>query len=188
MAIKKIPKTNSVPNPATGAPPPPEACARIGVKKSVSAAREQRIGARFMPAAWSKSYTGREVALEMGPCAHTHSQLDGARASRRLRLIQEWVAPMRGGNELLFQRARRHPAHQVPRAARFVIGRRRAAAAERLSSDDRAGRLVVDVEVARRAHEALRQIGDDFAILREDRAGERVRRAVIAILDRFIEA
>src|SRR5262245_17033862 len=49
-AKTRMPRTRIDPSPPTGPPPPPEACARIGAKRIASAAREQRPGARFMPA------------------------------------------------------------------------------------------------------------------------------------------
>ena len=52
--------------------------------------------------------------------------------------------------ERLLDRPRAHPAHQVQLRAGLVVRARRARAAERLLADHRAGRLVVDVEVAGR--------------------------------------
>ena len=53
-------------------------------------------------------------------------------------------------HERLLDRARRHPADQVVPRAGLVVGAAGPGAAERLLPDHRAGRLVVDVEVAGR--------------------------------------
>ena len=53
------------------------------------------------------------------------------------------------GDEGLLDRAGADPAQQVVDRARLVVRARRPTAAERLLADHRAGRLVVDVEVAR---------------------------------------
>ena len=58
------------------------------------------------------------------------------------------VAVVGRGDEGLLDRAGRGPAHQVGRGAGLVVGAGRPRPAERLLADDRAGRLVVDVEVA----------------------------------------
>src|SRR5436190_11115194 len=59
----------------------------------------------------------------------------------------ERVAVIRGRDERLLDRARADPADQVPHRARLVVRARRSSATEGLLADDRAGRLVVDVEV-----------------------------------------
>ncbi len=55
-----------------------------------------------------------------------------------------------GRDERLLDRPRRRPSAAGSAATRLVVGARRPRAAERLLPDDRAGRLVVDVEVPRR--------------------------------------
>ena len=65
------------------------------------------------------------------------------------------VAVVLRRDERLLDRARRGPAQQVDRGAGLVVGARGPAAAERLLADDRAGRLVVDVEVAGREAQRL---------------------------------
>src|SRR5213076_3331113 len=59
----------------------------------------------------------------------------------------ERVAVVGRRDEGLLDRARADPADQVPHRAGLVVRPGRARAAERLLPDDRAGRLVVDVEV-----------------------------------------
>ena len=66
------------------------------------------------------------------------------------------VAVVGRRHERLLDRARRHPAHQVEDRAGLVVGAAGPRAAERLLADDRAGGLVVDVEVARREPQRAR--------------------------------
>ena len=67
---------------------------------------------------------------------------------------------------------------QVEHRAGLVVGAAGPGAAERLLPDDGAGRLVVDVEVARREAQRSAGLGDRGPVLGEDRAGQRVRRDV----------
>ncbi len=59
-------------------------------------------------------------------------------------------------------------------------------AAERLLADHRAGRLVVDVEVARRVPQRLGGLGDGGAVRGQDRPGQRVRRDVSGLAQRLL--
>src|SRR4051794_36663149 len=68
---------------------------------------------------------------------------------------EERVAVVARRDERLLDRARCDPADQVPQRAGLVVRPRGAGAAERLLADDRAGRLVVDVEVSGRMTEPL---------------------------------
>ena len=56
---------------------------------------------------------------------------------------------------------------------------RRANAAERVLADDRTGRLVVDVEVARRIPYGVARLGHGGLVGGEHRAGQAVGRALI---------
>src|SRR5712691_13272394 len=67
----------------------------------------------------------------------------------------EGVAVVRGRHEGFLDRARADPPDQVPHRARLVVRAGRTRAAERLLADNRAGRLVVDVEVAGRIAKLL---------------------------------
>ena len=70
-----------------------------------------------------------------------------ARARRLFRAHERIpVVPRRA--EVLLDRPRADPADQIQLRPGLVVGARRAGAAERLLADDRAGGLVVDVEVA----------------------------------------
>src|SRR3954453_11184446 len=92
---------------------------------------------------------------------------------------EERIAVVARRDERLLDRARADPADQVPHRASLVVRAGCARAAERLLADDGAGRLVVDVEVARRvAQSRLRRV-DRGAILGEDGAGEAVWRAAV---------
>ena len=79
--------------------------------------------------------------------------------------VEERVAVVRRRHERLLDRARADPADQVPQRARLVVRARGARAAERLLADDGAGRLVVDVEVARRVAELVLRVRRRRAIL-----------------------
>src|SRR5579859_2151696 len=98
------------------------------------------------------------------------------------------VPVIRRRYERLLDGPGRDPAHQVLPGARLVVGTGGTRATERLLPHDRAGRLVVDVEVA--GGEAQRPAGpvDDRPIRREDRAGQRVRRGGLGLPDDVLEA
>src|SRR5205823_9056164 len=67
-----------------------------------------------------------------------------------LLLVHERIRVIGRRRERLLDCARRHPTHEIQLRSRLVIRPRAARAAEWLLTDDRAGGLVVDVEVARR--------------------------------------
>src|SRR3954452_5598895 len=93
------------------------------------------------PSATARPLSTREAA----PAVARHRRHRSAdRPSAHVR-----VAVVGRGGERLLDRAGRGPAKQVLRRARLVVGARAPPAAERLLADDGAGRLVVDVEVAR---------------------------------------
>src|SRR5207253_4282249 len=71
-------------------------------------------------------------------------------------VFHEWIAVVGRGRIRLFDHSGAHPADQVEERARLVVGARSARASEGLHPDDRAGRLVVDVEVAGRVDQLLR--------------------------------
>src|SRR5512133_1019955 len=98
----------------------------------------------------------------------------------------ERIAVVLRRDERLLDRPRADPADQVPHRAGLVVRARRASPAERLLSDDGAGRLVVDVEVAGRVAQRFLRLVDRSALLREDRAGEPVRRRVVDELERLL--
>src|SRR5207248_3669897 len=99
--------------------------------------------------------------------------------------FHERIAVVRRRDEGLLDRARADPADQVPHGAGLVVRARRACAAERLLADDRARRLVVDVEVAGRIAELLVGELERVEVAREDRPGETVRRAAVDELQRL---
>ena len=82
------------------------------------------------------------------------------------------------GHEEFLDRAGAHPADQVEHRAGLVVGAAGPGATERLLADYRAGRLVVDVEVARRVPQRLGGLGDGDTVRGQDRSGQRVRRHV----------
>src|ERR1035437_576281 len=84
--------------------------------------------------------------------------------------------PVGRADERLLDPPRRHPAQQVDRRPGLVVGATGAAAAEGLLADHGAGRLVVDVEVARRVAQHVCCGVDGGAVGGEDGAGEPVRR------------
>ena len=84
----------------------------------------------------------------------------------------------------LLDRSRRGPAEQVPNRAGLVIRSRRAAAAKRLLSDDGAGRLVIDIEVAGGETQRAHCLVDGEAIGREDGPGQGIRRRRLELMHR----
>src|SRR6185503_20336135 len=80
------------------------------------------------------------------------------------------VVPRR--SERLLDGARAGPPHEIQLRAGLVVRARSAGAAEWLLPDDRAGRLVVDVEVAGGVAQRGRRLADGGAIAREHRAGQ----------------
>src|SRR5581483_1573151 len=92
------------------------------------------------------------------------------------------IVPRR--DERLLQGPRRHPADQVPPRAGLVIRPGSARPAERLLADDRAGRLVVHVEVAGGVLELVLGELDRGAVAGEDGAGQSIRRGAVDELER----
>ena len=99
---------------------------------------------------------------------------------------EEGVAVVGRRYERLLDRPRRDPADQVPHRAGLVVRSRRARAAERLLADDRARRLVVDVEVASRVLELLVRELDRRAVAGEDRARQPVRGGAVDQVERLL--
>src|SRR5256885_11319924 len=97
------------------------------------------------------------------------------------------VAVVAGRRVRLFDHAWADPAYQVEDRPRLVVGAGRARAAERLEPNDRASRLVVDVEVARRVDQFLGRLANRLPVGGENRAGQAVRTGPIAQVERLIE-
>src|SRR3954468_4371194 len=99
-------------------------------------------------------------ACAAGANARTETR---AAALRTIRLatvgvrIEERIAVVARREEGLLHGPGADPADEVPHRPRLVVRPGRARAAERLLPDDRAGRLVIDVEVARRVPEPVRR-------------------------------
>src|SRR4051794_9685897 len=91
------------------------------------------------------------------PVAATNGSADLIRGARSA-LIEERVAPRGRRHERLLHRAEARPPPEVHEAARLVVGAGGARAAEGLLSDDSAGALVVDVEVAGRVAEYVERL------------------------------
>src|SRR5437879_9756041 len=100
--------------------------------------------------------------------------------------LHERVAKIGRRDERLLDRPRAHPTEEVHEAPRLVVRPRRARAAKGLLANDGTRRLIVDVEVAGRVGQRLRQPGERRAIPREDRAGERGGRAPVAERQRLV--
>ena len=66
-----------------------------------------------------------------------------------MRLALERVAPICWGVKGLFNGSWGHPFHQIQGTASLVVGTTRSCPTEWLLADNRAGWLVVDVEIAR---------------------------------------
>src|SRR5437899_61140 len=97
----------------------------------------------------------------------------------------EWIAVVGGRHERLLDRARAYPTDEVPQRAWLVVCAASPCAAERLLADDRAGRLVVDVEVAGGVAQLFVGEIDCFALARKDRSGQSVRCAFVDQFERL---
>src|SRR6266851_4380710 len=97
------------------------------------------------------------VTTAIGPSTSYRTLRSRAlRAVRRLR-IHEGIPVIGRRHVRLLDDSRARPADQVEERAGLVVGARRSRAAERLLPDHRAGRLVVDVEVAGGIDQRLRR-------------------------------
>src|SRR5215203_5416673 len=85
------------------------------------------------------------------------------------------ITPVGGRDEVFFDGSGAGPAEQVLRGARLVVGAAGPPTAERLLSNDGAGGLVVDVEIAGGEAKQFGGLGDGLPVLGDDRAGEPVR-------------
>src|SRR5260370_22866859 len=97
------------------------------------------------------------------------------RALRRAFSAHVRVAVVRWRDEDLLDGPGVDPADQVEDRARLVIGAAGPGAPERLLADDRPGRLVVDVKIARREPQRVRRLRDRRPLLGHARARGRVR-------------
>src|SRR5438874_11251212 len=97
----------------------------------------------------------------------------------------EGVAVVGRRYERLLDRARAHPADQVPHRAGLVVRTGGARAAEGLLAYDGAGRLVVDVEVASRIAQLLAGQLECVDLAREHRARQAVRGALVDHVERL---
>src|SRR5689334_11842509 len=104
-----------------------------------------------------------------------------------LLLAHERVAVVGRRHERLLDRARARPPDQVPHGAGLVVRPRRPRPAERLLADDRAGRLVVHVEVAGGVSQGVGRVLDRAPVGGEDRPRQRVRRRPVDQLERVVD-
>src|SRR5262249_9608938 len=81
-----------------------------------------------------------------------------------------------GRRERFLDGSRTHPTQQIDLGTSFVVCPRRPSTSERLLSDDSAGRLVVDVEVASGVSQQLAGLHDGRPLGGKDRTGQCVRR------------
>src|SRR5205814_10059116 len=72
-----------------------------------------------------------------------------------------------------------HPAHEIELRPRLVVSAGTASSAKRLLPDHRAGRLVVDVEIAGRIAERERSLADSSAVRAEHPPRQRVWRRLV---------
>src|SRR2546423_8273616 len=108
------------------------------------------------------------------------------RAVRGLR-IHEGIPVIGRRHVRLLDDTRAGPADQVQERARLVVRSRCARAAEWLLPDDRAGGLVVDVEVAGGVDKRFRCGADRVAIARENPPREAIGARPVAKLQRLLE-
>src|SRR6267143_1438338 len=102
-------------------------------------------------------------------------------------VFHERVAVVGRGRVRLFDHPWAHPADQVEERACLVVGTGSARASERLHPDDRAGRLVVDVEVAGCVDQLFGGLANRLPVASKHRAGEPVRARPVAQVERLVE-
>src|SRR5438105_8634001 len=152
-----------------------------------SSSKREKLAARAAAVSGSTALrtSGRSmVTVSTAPSTSTRTFLD--RASLVV-VFHERIAVVGRGRVRLLDHARADPADQVQEGARLVVRARRAGATERLQTDDRARRLVVDVEVAGRVDELLRSLADRLPVAGEHRAGQPVRACPVAQVERLVE-
>src|SRR3982750_3722065 len=103
----------------------------------------------------------------------------------RLLLGHERVAIVARRREGFLQGSRADPAYEVQLGPRLVVRAGSARAAERLLTDDRAGGLVVDIEIPGGVPERAERLPDTRAIAAEHGAGQRVWRRLVDDLERL---
>src|SRR5471030_2537622 len=89
--------------------------------------------------------------------------------------IHERVVVFGRGRERFLYCARVRPAHEVHLRSGLVVRARCARAAERLLAHDRARWFVVDIEISGRVAQGRMGLVNRPAVVREHRAGERIR-------------
>jgi hypothetical protein len=119
---------------------------------------------------------------ERSPARGNPKRGAGARAGVRR---HERIAVVRRRDEGFLDRTGADPADQVPHRAGLVVRAGRAGPAERLLADDRAGRLVVHVEVPGGVAQLLLRQLDRVAFAREHGAGETVGRSLVDEVQRL---
>src|SRR6266566_8891295 len=97
----------------------------------------------------------------------------------------ERIAVVGGRQERLLDRSRAYPTDEVPQRACLVVRAGSACAAERLLADDRAGRLVIDVEVAGRIAKLFVGEIDCVTLACEDRSSQSVWGAFVDQFERL---
>src|SRR2546429_3789597 len=126
------------------------------------------------------------VTTAIGPS--TSNRVFRSCALRAVRGLRIHIGiPMIGrGRVRLFDAPRARPADQVQERPRLVVGARCTRAAERLLPHDRAGRLVVDVEVAGGVDQRVRGGAGRIAITREHSARKPLLAPPVAQLPRLL--
>ena len=92
-----------------------------------------------------------------------------------------------GRYEGFFRRSRAGPADEVQNGARFVVGTRSTGAAERLLTNNCAGRFVVDVEVAGCVFQRFFHFDERCAVLTPDCTGQCISGSGVAGFEGFIQ-
>src|SRR5437660_8215766 len=170
--------------PAQKVPCPPVSTA---TDRTSSFSKRRKLPARA--AAVSESTAFRTVGRSMMTVstAPSTSSLSVLERASLVIVFHERIAVIGGRRVRLLDHPRTHPPDQVEERARLVVGARRTSASERLHPDDRAGRLVVDVEVAGGVDEPFRGFPDRLPVAGEDRAGQPVRACAVAEVERLVE-
>jgi len=87
---------------------------------------------------------------------------------------------MRRRHKRFLYRAGVCPTNKIERSACFIIGSRRTRASERLLSDNRPCRLVVDIKIARRITQNIERFLHCKSVASENRARQPVNRSLVA--------
>src|SRR5215217_8622976 len=132
--------------------------------------------------------TGNRSAVRRSPSDLLAARIAGrpTRSKKPISSLHVRVVVIGRRYERLLDGPGRRPPQQVERGARLIVGARSARAAERLLPDDGAGRLVVDIEVARGEPQPVLCLQHCLPVVGDDRSRQRVLRAVVDDIEHLL--